>query len=314
MHIDPELKVALEEMLAQVPGGFNAPEKIEDRRALINDFLGLIPKNVNVDREDILIESESNSPQVKVRIYRPRSGMWSTSAVMVIHGGGMVSGSIEADDGNAAFLCETLGVLTVALDYRLAPEHPFPAGIEDCYSVARWLFANAKLFSVDQEKIAVYGGSAGGGLAIGLALMLRDRDNPNFSFVMAAYPMLDDRNKTLSSLSITNVGVWDRKANLESWDWYLGDSPKADEVSIYAAPARATDLSGLPPVFMDVGSCDLFKDEDQLFAERLIAQGNRTEFHLYSGAYHSSELFAPAAKISQRMWATRIAALLVALT
>lgn len=313
MHIDPELKVALDEMLAQVPGGFNAPEKIEDRRALLNDFLGLIPKNVNVDREDIFIDSETDSPQVKARIYRPRSGMWSTSALMVIHGGGMVSGSIEADDANAAFLCETLGVLIVAVDYRLAPEHPFPAGIEDCYVVAGWLFNNAESLKVDPAKIALYGGSAGGGLAIGLSLMLRDREKPNFSFVMAPYPMLDDLNETPSSLAVTNIGVWDRKANLESWAWYLGDARADIPVSIYAAPARATDLSGLPPIFMDVGSCDLFKDEDQEFAERLIAQGNRAEFHLFSGAYHASELFAPTAKVSQRIWATRIAALLLAL-
>jgi len=297
--------------LAQVPGGFNAPANVEDRRALLNDFLALNPKNVNVDREDILIDSDGDAPQVKARIYRPRSGMWGTSALMVIHGGGMVSGSVESDDANAAFLCETLGVLTVAVDYRLAPEHPFPAGIEDCYTVARWLFNNALSLKVDPAKISLYGGSAGGGLAIGLALMLRDRKQPNFYFVMAAYPMIDDRNETQSSLAITDVGVWDRKANLESWKWYLGDSPA--EVSIYAAPARATDLSGLPPIFMDVGTADLFKDEDQLFAERLFAQGNRGEFHLFAGAYHAAELFAPTAHISQRIWATRIAALLLAL-
>ena len=122
------------------------------------------------------------------------------------------------------------------------------------------------------------------------------------------------RNETQSSHLIIDIGVWDRKANLESWAWYLGDLGANDEVSIYAAPARATDLSGLPPVFIDVGSCDLFKDEDQQFAERLISQGNKAEFHLFSGAYHASELFAATAQISQRIWATRIAALLLALS
>jgi len=141
--------------------------------------------------------------------------------------------------------------------------------------------------------------------------MLRDRNQPNFAFVMAAYPMLDDRNETPSSHAISNVGVWDRKANLESWSWYLGEAK--EEVSIYAAPARAKDLTGLPSIFIDVGTCDLFKDEDQIFAERLFAAGNRGEFHLFSGAYHAAELFAPAARVSQRIWATRIAALLNAL-
>ena len=314
MYIDPELNIAREELLTKVPGGFNAPVKIEDRRALLEEFLGAVPLNVNVDREDIFIPGPDGAPEVRIRIYRPRSGMWSKSALMVIHGGGMVSGSIEANDSSAAFLCETLGVLTMAVGYRLAPEYPFPAGIEDCHSAARWFFTNAESLGVDSEKISLYGGSAGGGLAIGLTLLLRDRNQPNFAFILAAYPMLDDRNITESSQAANDVGVWDRKANLESWSWYLSETYGTDDVSIYAAPARAKDLSGLPPIFMDVGSADSFRDEDQEFAVRLFSQGNSGEFHLFSGAFHSAELFAPQARVSQRIWATRIAALLNALS
>ena len=157
MYIDPELNIAREELLIKVPGGFNAPAKIEDRRGLLEEFLGAIPLNVNVDREDIFIPGPDGAPEVRIRIYRPRSGMWSRSALMVIHGGGMVSGSIEANDSSAAFLCETLGVLTMAVGYRLAPENPFPAGIEDCYSAARWLFTNAESLGVDPQKISLAG-------------------------------------------------------------------------------------------------------------------------------------------------------------
>ena len=308
--IDPELQVALSALLTAVPGGFNAPKKIEDRRTLINAALALNPVNENVTREDRMIPVEG-APDVRIRIYRPKHATCSLPqpAIFTIHGGGMVTGNIEADDANAAGLCERSGAPTIAIDYRLAPEHPFPAAINDCYAVAYWLFANANELDVDPDRIALHGGSAGGGLAIGLALKMRDLGNLRFCFLMAIYPMIDDRHISASSKAITNIGVWDRKASLESWAWYLGDAYGRDDISTYAAPTRATNLEGLPPTFIDVGTHDLFLDEDQEFAERLKAAGIPVEFHINEGAYHAAELFARDAKVSQEIWNRRFVAL-----
>ncbi|MCX6453145.1 MAG: alpha/beta hydrolase [Actinobacteria bacterium] len=313
-EIHPELQVALSALLTAVPGGFNAPETIEERRTLVNAVLALNPLNENVTREDRLIPVEG-APDVRIRIYRPKHATYSLPqpAIFTIHGGGMVMGNIEADDANAANLCEKSGALTVAINYRLAPEHPFPAAINDCYAVAYWLFANANELDVDPERIALHGGSAGGGLAIGLALMLRDRGDLRFCYLMAIYPMIDDRHTTASSQAITDIGIWDRKASLESWAWYLGDTHGRDDISPYAAPTRATNLEGLPPTFIDVGTHDLFLDEDQEFAERLKAAGVPVEFYIHEGAYHAAELFAPDAKVSREIWNLRFAALKKAL-
>jgi len=313
--IDPELQVALSALLAAVPGGFNGPEKIEDRRTLINAALALNPVNENVIREDRFIPVEGE-PDVRIRLYRPKTPTYSLPqpAIFTIHGGGMVMGNIEADDANAASLCERSGALTVAINYRLAPEHPFPAAINDCYTVANWLFDHATELDVDSTRIALHGGSAGGGLAIGLALKMRDLGNLRFCFLMAIYPMIDDRHITPSSIAITDIGIWDRKASLESWAWYLGDAHGRDDISPYAAPTRATNLEGLPPTFIDVGTHDLFLDEDRELAERLKAAGVPIEFHISQGAYHAAELFARDAKVSQEIWNRRFVALKKALS
>ena len=312
--IHPDYQVALDQLLDAFPGGFNGPETIEERRILINGALALNPVNEKVTREDRFIPVEG-APDVRIRIYRPKESSYAhpQPAIFTIHGGGMVTGNIEADDANAAALCERSGALTVAIDYRLAPEHPFPAAINDCYAVANWLFENVAELDVDATRIALHGGSAGGGLAIGLALMMRDRGNLRFCFLMAIYPMIDDRHITASSKTITNLGVWDRKASLESWAWYLGDAYGSDDISPYAAPIRATHLEGLPPTFIDVGTHDLFLDEDREFAERLEAAGVPVEFHINEGAYHAAELFARDVPPSQLIWSKRFDALKKAL-
>ena len=214
-------------------------------------------------------------------------------------------GSIETENNKAAMLCETIQSIVVSVEYRLAPENPHPAPVQDCYKALVWMTKNATELGFDTDRLAIVGGSAGGGLAIATALMARDQEFPKLSFQMANYPMIDDRNETPSSKEITDVGIWDRKANIEAWDWYLGGK-NADE---YAAPARAIDLSGLPPTFIDVGELDLFRDEDIEFAKRLLQAGVTTELHVYPGAYHASESFAPEAELSKQIWTKRIEAL-----
>jgi acetyl esterase/lipase len=191
------------------------------------------------------------------------------------------------------------------VEYRLAPEHPHPAPSEDCYAGLVWMARNAAELGFDPERLAVYGGSAGGGLTIAVVLLARDRGFPAIRFQMPIYPMIDDTNETPSSHEITDIGIWDRAANIEAWQWYLGGG-KPDQ---YAAPARAEDLSGLPPAFIDVGTVDLFRDEDIAFAARLMQAGVPVELHVNPGAYHASEAFAPQAVLSQRIWERRFDAL-----
>jgi acetyl esterase/lipase len=186
--------------------------------------------------------------------------------------------------------------VTVTVEYRLAPEHPYPAAVEDCFAALRWLAADGGGLGIDLERIALYGASAGGGLALATALRARDAGGPRPCFVMAIQPMIDDRHVTPSAREFHGLGpaFYDRKANQVSWGHYLGGR-QADQ---YAAPARAVDLAGLPPTFIDVGELDLFRDEDTDFARRLAASGVATEFHLYPGAIHSFDSLAPTLDIS----------------
>jgi acetyl esterase/lipase len=245
-----------------------------------------------------------------VRIYTPAEATGVLlPGIFYIHGGGMIIGDLEGEHLRAQMLCELVNAVVVSTDYRKAPEHPYPAQVDDCYAALTWLSQHTTELDIDPSRLAVYGGSAGGNLAIATTMTARDRGGPAISFLMAPYPMIDDRNETASSHEVTEVGIWDRAGNIEAWSWFLGGKP-ADG---YAAPSRATDLEGLPPTFIDVGEMDLFRDEDIAFVARLTQAGVPTEFHLYPGAYHASEVFAPEAALSQRIWAARLSALARAL-
>ena len=313
-NIDPESLEPLVALYAALPGGFNAIPDINARRATLNGMLEAmtadLPPNENVLFEDRVIAGPEGNPDLGVRIYRPVGATGPLPGILFLHGGGMVMGTLDTDHLTAVMLCETLGAVIVSVDYRLAPENPAPAAIEDCYTGLQWMAANANELGYEPtDRLAIYGGSAGGGLTIATALVSRDRGGPGIGFLMAPYPMIDDRNVTPSSQVILDIGIWDREGNIEAWEWYLGGNP-ADQ---YSAPTRATDLSGLPPTFIYVGDQDMFMDEDVEFAARLKDAGVPVELHVYPGAYHASEVFAPTAELSQRIWATRITALKAAL-
>lgn len=305
--IDPEVRVPLEELLEALPGGFNAIPDIVQRRAAVTAMLGAIevPENPNVVKEDRTIPGPQGEPDISVRIYRPRNAATPLPGVYFIHGGGMILGTVEGEDPTATLLCDQIGAVVVSVEYRLAPENPHPAPAEDCYAGLRWTAEHAGELGIDPARLAVYGASAGGGLTIATAMMARDRGGPPLAFMMPIYPMVDDRNETASSQEITDIGIWDRSGNVEAWAWYLGGKP-ADQ---YAAPSRAEDLSGLPPAFIDVGTVDLFRDEDIAFAQRLMAAGVPTELHVHPGSYHAAETFAADAALARRIWALRIDAL-----
>lgn len=236
---------------------------------------------------------------VPLHIYRPANA--EGGCIYHIHGGGYVSGSAARMEPVHRWLADKLGCVIVSVDYRLAPEHPFPAGINDCYAGLAWTFAEAEALGVDTTRIGIMGESAGGGLAAALALMARDRGEYHLAFQHLIYPMLDDRTCARDPHPVTGEFIWTPHNNKFGWSALLGHEPGGEGVSPYAAPARAEDLAGLPPSFISTGSLDLFLDEDIDYARRLIRAGVPTKLHVYPGAVHAFDFFADG-PLSQQAW------------
>lgn len=247
--------------------------------------------------------------QVLVRVYRRRDRRDRRGGLYSIHGGGMVLGDVSMNDARCAAIALALDVVVASVDYRLAPEHPYPAPLEDCYCGLLWFFDQAEAFGVDTARIAVGGGSAGGGLAAGVALLARDRGQVSPCFQLLTFPMIDDRNQTPSSYMVDDTRLWNRAANIVGWSAYLDGRNGAEDVPIYAAPARATDLAGLPPAIITVGSLDTFVDEDIAYAQALLRAGVPCELHVYAGGFHGSNFMVPNSGISQRWYRDEMAAL-----
>jgi acetyl esterase/lipase len=199
----------------------------------------------------------------------------------------------------------TSGVPMLVVDYRIAPQHPHPTPVEDCYAALRWLADNAAKLGVDPSRIGVMGDSAGGGLAAGVSLLARDRGGPPIAQQLLVYPMLDDRSHTPDPQLLPFL-TWTYDDNVTGWAALLGDSAGTDAVSPYAAPARVTDVSGLPDTYIDVGDLDIFRDEDIAYARRLSDAGVPTELHLHPGCPHAFEALARGADISQRAIGDRV--------
>ena len=261
------------------------------------------PLPEGVSSEDHMVPGPEGAPEIMVRLYRPTGLASGGPAFYWIHGGGMVMGSVDMSDAFCGTQAADLGILVGSVEYRLAPEHPYPAPLEDCYAGLRWFASSAGALGIDSSRIAIGGGSAGGGLAAGLALLVRDRGEIDVCFQLLVYPMIDDRNTTNSSHAITDRRLWNRDANLVGWNAYLSGQAGSEGVSPYAAPARATDLAGLAPAYINVGAFDLFLDEDVSYAQALLTAGVPTELHVYPGAFHGSPNSVPDAPVSQR-WAT----------
>ncbi len=250
---------------------------------------------------------------VLVRVYRPAAAPSPAPVLYWVHGGGLVMGSVAQNDDMCASIASHHGIVVTSVEYRLAPEHPYPAPLDDCYAGLRWLAAHAAELDVDVTRIAIGGASAGGGLAAGLALLARDRAEVAVCFQLLVYPMLDDRNATPSSHAIVDPKVWNRDANAAGWNAYLAGRAGADDIDAYAAPARAADLAGLPPTYIDVGDLDLFLDEDIAYAQGLMRAGVPVELHVYPGAFHGSNNFVSRSALSRRWNADERAALARAL-
>lgn len=308
-RLDPEVRRPLEQLLESFPGGVNSIPDLSERRRVDAQLVAEMTEATlavqTCATEDSLVPRPADGEPVPVRIYRPVGFRPGLPAVFFIHGGGMTLGNLDYEHGIAVKLCEELEVIVVSTGYRKAPEHPHPAQVNDCYAALTWMGFNATDLGFDPHRLAVYGGSAGGNLALAVSLKARDGSHPEIAYTMAAYPMVDHRNVLPSTFEVTDIGVWDRRTNLEAWEWFLA----RQEPDAYAAPLHAEDLSGLPPTFIDVGTQDLFRDEDIALVQRLLAAGVPTELHMYPGAYHASELFAPEAELSKQIWSTRFRAL-----
>ncbi|MDI1481213.1 alpha/beta hydrolase [Polyangium sp. y55x31] len=241
------------------------------------------------------------------RVFVPDGVTQPMPAMLWIHGGGFIIGSPAQDDEVAMTFARELGMTVVAPSYRLAPEHPFPAAMDDLYATLAWLHANAAALGVRKDRIVVAGASAGGGLAAGLTLLARDRKEIPVAFQLLVYPMLDDRTvgKTIDG---TNHRLWNAGSNRFGWTSYLGREPGGLDVPVYAAPARAESLASLPPTWIGVGTFDLFHDEDVEYAKRLEVAGIAVELEIVPGAFHGFDVLRRA-NVSKTFFARQITAL-----
>jgi acetyl esterase/lipase len=214
-----------------------------------------------------------------------------------MHGGGFVIGSPERDQAQSIELCRRLNIVVAAVKYRLGPDHPFPAPLDDCYHALAWLHARARPLYIDTARIAVGGASAGAGLAAGLALLAHDLHELPIAFQLLVYPMIDDRTTLRADVDERSLRVWSADSNRFGWRSYLGREPGGRDVTPYAAPARREDLTGLPPAWIGVGTSDLFHDEDVAYAARLNEAGVPCTLDIVDGAFHAFDLVAPKAGV-----------------
>jgi acetyl esterase/lipase len=312
--IDPELSAALDRVPQELRPAklfdFDDMTGTRERLAHLYDVaLREAATQDDVVTTDLVI-ARPDAPDLTLRVHRPPGEqVRSLPCVYWIHGGGMVIGSPRDDDAKCAGLVERLRCVVLAPDYRLAPEHPYPAPVDDCYEGLTWAVNNAAALGIDAARIAIAGQSAGGGLTAAVGLMARDRGVPSLVLQMLLAPMLDDRNETPSCKDLPPLTIWDRPMNERGWQAFLGELAGAPELPVYASPGRVEDLGGLAPTFVDVGGAEIFRDEAIDYVARLVRGGVPTELHLYPGAYHGYDSFAPDAEASRETWNRRWAAL-----
>lgn len=308
---DPELLPFLDALPSG--GDMSDPQAIVAQRDSFAQWITTAPAlREDVAQRDLLIPGRPGDPDVPIRIYAPKaSGAETRPGVLEIHGGGFLMGSIAMMDAWCQTVAVEIDAVVVSVEYRLAPEHPFPAAVEDCYAALCWMAANANALGIDPDRIAIAGQSAGGGLAAATALLARDRKGPKLCFQLLEIPELDDRLETPSMRAFVDTPLWSRPNAIWSWKHYLGPD-HTGEVSPYAAPARATHLSGLPPAYVSTMEFDPLRDEGIDYAARLLQAGVQVELHSFPGTFHGSSLI-PTAEVSKRSAAESFAALTRAL-
>lgn len=306
--VDPEVAAGLVAMFGAesadaVPVG-DWRTRRANTHAMFAELRHRFPPPAEVATEDVRIAASDGTP-LTLRVYRSH-GSESDAVLLYLHGGGMIMCDLDTHDGICREYAVRADMTVVAVDYRLAPEHPFPTPVDDCVDALTWLHGQAAARGWDPARIIVGGESAGGGLAAALALRARDAGGPEIAGLLLVYPMLDDRYY-VQDPALETVATWTYDDHVTAWQAYAG----ADgATSAYAAPLRADDLSGLPPTFLEVGELDIFRGEVTEFARRLLESHVPLEFHLHPAVPHAFELFAPAAGVSRRAWEDRLRAVL----
>ncbi len=304
---DPELIPALQESYRQAPVTLTAQNLAESRRAELDGTPSLAALAAGgAELTERMIPGPDGAPDIALLIIRP-PGRGVLPALYHTHGGGMVMGNNRTGLETMIGWVTDPGLVIVSVEYRLAPEHPYPAGVQDCYAGLVWTAEHADELGIDPQRLIIGGGSAGGGLAAACSLMARDRGGPALLAQMLIYPMLDDRLTSGSSRELDGEGIWDSGSNLTAWTMLLGDRRGGSDVPAYAAPARAADLAGLPPAYLELGSVETLRDEDLDYARRIWAAGGIAELHVWPGAFHAFDLIAPDAEVTRAAADIRLA-------
>lgn len=289
--VDPELRPILE----QIPPIDLGMDNLQAVRSA--QFPPAMPAPAIQPTDRYIVGGEGN-PELRVVVLDPAPQRSDKPAILHIHGGGLVVGKPEVAITELQQLSAELGALVVSVDYRLAPEHPFPAGLNDAYAALEWLHGSAAELGIDPQRVAVMGESAGAGLAAAVSLRARDRGGLPIHFQLLRYPMLDDRTALRTPPAHVGRFIWNWQSNAFGWTSVLGHKPVMYSAPAEAVPARAADLGGLPPTWIGVGTLDLFAQESMSFAARLMEAGVPVEMSLVPGAYHGFDLMVPQARKS----------------
>ncbi|WP_318307149.1 alpha/beta hydrolase [Amycolatopsis solani] len=301
LSLDPEIAEALAPMAGATPPRVG---DIAARRALWEPIIGAagtaqpIPADVRTSEHHA---TAGDGARIKMRWYT-KEGATPGPAVLFFHGGGYIFGHIDLFDGPVSRYVSASGVPMLSVEYRRAPEHPFPTPLEDGYAALTWLHEHAAELDVDPARIGVMGDSAGGGLAAGLTILTRERGGPRIARQILIMPMLDDRTTTPDP-HIAPYVLWSYDDSRTAWPALLGDRT---DVPATAAPARLEDATGLPPAYIEVGQLDVFRDEDAAYATKLGRAGVEVEFHLHPGAPHEFDSIAFGSDVARRAIADRV--------
>jgi acetyl esterase/lipase len=289
----------------------NIPQISMNRRNLwlmrwLTRLLPRSKKHDGITIDNIHIPIQNGTSRIRLRIYSPAKKVDPTPALLWMHGGGYVIGVPEMDDHTCVRFARESNITVVSVDYRLAPQHPFPLPLEDCYSALQWINSNPSHLNIDTRYLAVGGTSAGAGLAASLAQLAYDRGEINPVFQLLVYPMLDDRSAIRRDLKDRRFIGWDQKSNQFGWESYIGKPCGTQDVPPYAIPSRRQDLAGMPPAWIGVGSIDLFHDESAKYAQRLKEANVECELVVVPGAFHGFDYFAPDAQVVQEFHKSQV--------
>ena len=305
--VDPELLPALD----HIPDVHFTTESLEQIRAMMKQSRQPVnsPEFASITVSERFVPGPEGAPEVRVLVYLPTTVQGPLPALLWNHGGGYVFGAPEQEDFLVKTMVSAAGCAAVSVDYRLAPETPHPGPVEDAYAALKWLYTHASDIGIDPTRIAIGGGSAGGGLAAALGLLTRDRGEIPLVFQLLLFPMLDDCTVTAADPHpYTGEFLWTARSNQFGWTALLGGQPGSPGISPYAAAARAENLAGLPPAFICVASLDLLLEEDLEYARRLMRAGVPTELHVYPRTYHGF-VASPNSQVAQAGMRDLLAAL-----